>query len=122
MDDEISDLFARDEVPELLEDFLSLGGESGEGVECLLSLAPRAVVEGLYLGRFVGGKAEEGLHFLVDVVGLLAEVAFADAIEISQDFRGELLDVGFGLDDGDLEVAGSDISVSISRGKEGDCF
>lgn len=122
MQDEIPDLFACDEVPQLLQDFLSLSGEGGEWVECLLSLAPGAIVEGLHFGGFMSGEAEEGLHLLVDVVGLLAEVAFTDAIEISQDFRRELLDICFGLDDGDLEVAGGDISVRISGGKEGDCF
>lgn len=122
MQDEISDLFACDEVPKLLQDLLSLSGEGGERVEGLLSLAPGAIVEGLYFGGFMRGEGEEGLHLLVDIVGLLAEVAFADAIEISQNFRGELLDIGFGLDDGDLEVAGGDISVGISGGEEGDCL
>lgn len=122
MQDEISDLFTCDEVSEFLEHFLAFSGEGGKWVEGLLSLAPGAVVKGLYFGGFVRGEAEKGLHFLVDVVGLLTEVAFANAIEISQDFRRKLLYIGFRLDDGDLKVAGGDISVGISGSKKGDCF
>ncbi len=122
MQDEISDLLASDKVPQLLEDLLSLSCEGSEGIKGLLSLAPGAVVESLNLSGLVCGEAEQRLHFLIDIERLFAEVALADAIEISEDFRGELADIGFGLCDGDLEVAGRDISVVVPGGQEGDCF
>jgi hypothetical protein len=122
MQDEIPNLIAGDEVSELLEDLLAFSCEGGEGIEGLLCLAPGAVVEGLHLGGLVGGEAQQGLHLLVDIEGLLAEVALADAIEIAEDFGGELADIGFGLRDGDLEVAGGDVSVVVPGGEEGDCF
>ena len=117
---EIADLLAGNEMPQLLQHLLSLGGQCGQRIDGSASPAPGAVAEALNFGGFVGGEAEQRFHFLVDVVGLLAKIAFSDAIEVSLDFRGEPGDGDFGLRDGDFEVAGGDFFPAGFGGEEGD--
>ena len=117
---EIADLLAGNEMPQLLQHLLSLGSQCGQGIDGSASPAPGAVAEALNFGGFVGGKAEQGLHLLVDVVGLFAQIAFSDAIEVSLDFRGEPGDGDFGLRDGHFEVAGGDFFPAGFGGEEGD--
>jgi hypothetical protein len=57
--DEIANLFASNEVPQLLQHFLSLGSERSQWVNGASSPAPGLVAEALNLGRFVGGEAQQ---------------------------------------------------------------
>jgi hypothetical protein len=50
---------------------------------------------------------------------LVAQIPLAEPIEISMNFRGKFPEIGLTLDDGDLEVTGSNLPLDGLGGEEG---